>query len=286
MKINRHPTIKAASSSPGIGSGIYLDDVYAIFWNSSKWMVGINVVLTGFIYLLLQIIIRSITNPLTDIQNAIREIQVTHDLSNRVKLTRRDEIGNIAGSFNLMVESFQNIIHQVISGVHEVQKSSSQLKIVSNRVSISSQHQSDASASIAAASEEMFSSIESVSENSRRTYNIANQSADLSSQGEQIVNEAATEMNKIAEAVNISSASINMLGDESKRISDIVNTINQIADQTNLLALNAAIEAARAGDQGRGFAVVADEVRKLAECTSTSTLEEPVLYPPFTVENP
>jgi methyl-accepting chemotaxis protein len=256
-----------------IGSGIYIDDVDTIFWNSTKWMMGIIVLLSIAVFMLLQMIIRSITNPLSDIQNAIKRIQTSKDLSQRVRLNRHDEIGDIGDSFNQMVESFQQIIHQVIIGVHEVKISSAQLYDSSNKVSSSSKKQSDAAASMASATEKMLVSIEHVAENSRHTHSIAQQSGELSNQGERTASNTALEMNKIADAVNISSVSINQLGEESKRISDIVKTIKEIADQTNLLALNAAIEAARAGEQGRGFAVVADEVRKLAERTSKSTLE-------------
>ena len=256
-----------------IGSGIYLDDVDAIFWNSTKWMVGIISVLTLGIVILLQIIIGSITHSLSDIQSAIRRIQMTQDLSQRVQLSRNDEIGEIAHSFNEMVGSFQQIIRQVIAGVHEVQNSSAELHAASNKVADSSKHQSDAAASMAAATEEMLTSIEQVAGNSQQACSIARQSGELSDVGEKTVNDAINEMGKIAEAMNNSSASINQLGEESKRISVIANVIKEIAEQTNLLALNAAIEAARAGEQGRGFAVVADEVRKLAERTSKSTFE-------------
>ena len=256
-----------------IGSGIYLDDVDRIFWNHAAWLIGIIMAITTLIGGVMLMVIRRITRSLNELEGAMHQIQTSNDLSRRVSVTAMDEIGQIGHSFNQMIQSFQEIIQQVITNSRGVMQAAGKLSESSHRVAVSSQSQSDATAAMAAAVEEVTTSIDHVADSSQETHNIARKSGELSVQGGEVVQGAAEEMSKIADSVNQSSQFILRLGEHSNQISAIVNVIKEIADQTNLLALNAAIEAARAGEQGRGFAVVADEVRKLAERTARSTEE-------------
>ncbi|MFL5203242.1 MAG: methyl-accepting chemotaxis protein [Microvirga sp.] len=69
------------------------------------------------------------------------------------------------------------------------------------------------------------------------------------------------------------SGSMSTLSTATSQIGEVANLIRSIAAQTNLLALNATIEAARAGEAGKGFAVVASEVKDLAGQTAKATEE-------------
>ncbi|EIM29288.1 methyl-accepting chemotaxis protein [Microvirga lotononidis] len=76
----------------------------------------------------------------------------------------------------------------------------------------------------------------------------------------------------VAEARGASN-SMSTLSTATSQIGEVANLIRSIAAQTNLLALNATIEAARAGEAGKGFAVVASEVKDLAGQTAKATEE-------------
>lgn len=258
-----------------IGSGIYIDDVDALFFRNTLKLLGWVVLIGGFIAVSLTLVGRNVLTTIggdpQEVSQVTRRIS-TGDLSEEVVCASRDNTSVLAG-MKEMQQTLRQMIEDITRGSEQMSSASDQLLKGSEAVAGQSQQQSESASSMAAAVEEMTVSIDQVAENAREAHNISVQAGNLSNKGTEVIQNAAAEMNKIAATVRSASQIIEDLGHQSDRITSIVQTIREIADQTNLLALNAAIEAARAGEQGRGFAVVADEVRKLAERTSLSTTE-------------
>ncbi|MGX5724105.1 methyl-accepting chemotaxis protein [Metapseudomonas otitidis] len=241
------------------------------------WRVGSQLALGSLLAMVLAVaavigLLRLRLKPLGDLVDQARALGAGN-LGVRLDVSSRDEIGELAGSFNQMGEALSTMVAHIRSSAQQVSSRSQVLSGLASGAHEGMEQQSGEISSMAGAVEEFSATSLNIADNMRATERLASDNAQQTRIGQVAMDEASTALEQIANALNGTAEVINTLGQRSQEIGGIVGVITAIADQTNLLALNAAIEAARAGEQGRGFAVVADEVRSLAGRTREATTE-------------
>ncbi len=275
-------------------SGVYIDDVDAVFYDLTRQIGGLALILLAVTAGILYIIARNITLPLSAIDRRMANL-AAGDLTSRIEIgDRRDEIGRMAETLRAFqsqlqeaetlradvardqqskldhareieasVLRFEKTIGSVIA---EVNAAAASLENTAEGMAGTSQQTSQRSSDVAASAEQATQGVQTVAS---ATVELT---ASISEIGQR-VSESTRMIEQAVDQTHSSDEKVRELAVTADRIGTVVQLIADIAGQTNLLALNATIEAARAGEAGKGFAVVASEVKALASQTAKATEE-------------
>ncbi|MEA2083318.1 MAG: methyl-accepting chemotaxis protein [Thermodesulfobacteriota bacterium] len=246
--------------------------------NSLLSVVGIVLVIVVVMYLLVN---RLVARPLKNITGMVKDIaEGEGDLTARIDINTKDEMGDLATRFNTFMDNLQVMIKDIAGNAETLNASSSDLSALSEEMKAGANSASERSNTVASAAEEINSTMSSVASATEEATTNMSIIATSTEQMTGTINEIAQNTEKtrmiteqaVSQARNTSDK-VNELGRVAKEIGKVTETITEISGQTNLLALNATIEAARAGDAGKGFAVVANEIKELAKQTANATDE-------------
>ncbi len=220
---------------------------------------------------LLWVVMNRMINPIQALSQVVRKIVEEGDLTQKIQIQSRDEIGQLADYFNQMVDRQKGIYQDLAATIFALNETVHDLEAISESQNQAVTIQATALQETQVTAQEIRQTSQMASQKAEEILKMAEKADEIGRMGEASVEQSLTGLTDIRHQVQEIAQKISDLTDRTRQIGSITDTVKDLADQSNMLALNAAIEAVRSGEHGKGFGLVAREIRRLADQSIQST---------------
>jgi methyl-accepting chemotaxis protein len=212
-----------------------------------------------------------ISLPLTRLNQVVRHIVQEGDLTHKVEVSTKDEVGELAQSFVQLVDNLRETTQSLQRGTRVLTDTVAELTRAAEQQESNITRQAAALQQTQVTAQEIKQTSMMAAERAEAVLTVATRADELGRGGARALDESLGGFEEMRTQVNEMAERVGLLNERAQQIGGIAQTVKGLADRSNMLALNAAIEAVRSGEHGKGFGIVAKEIRTLANQSIHST---------------